>query len=128
MNTAQNTTKDYHLYIFRLLYVIFRPIRKKYDLSVNCILILNSCYLYAKLVKNQFYMTDIYKFTSYYSIPVMKNFFRVLTLRGLIIPINPGEFRVLYNISEQGIKIIQEIEESYNKELYNFTNKYNIDL
>ena len=58
----------------------------------------------------------------------MKNFFRVLTLRGLIIPINPGERRVLYNISEQGIKIIQEIEESYNKELYNFTNKYNIDL
>ena len=128
MNTAQNTTNELHLYIFRLLYVIFRPIRKKYDLSVNCILILNSCYLYAKLVKNQFYMTDIYKFTSYYSIPVMKNFFRVLTLRGLIIPINPGEFRVLYNISEQGIKIIQEIEESYNKELYNFTNKYNIDL
>jgi len=73
-------------------------------------------------------MTDIYKFTSYYSIPVMKRFIGVLTLRGLIIPINPGEFRVLYNISEQGIEIIQEIEESYNKELYNFTNKYNIDL
>ena len=128
MNSARNNNNELHLYVFRLLYVIFRPLRKKYNLSVNCILILNSCYLYSKLVKDKFYMTDIYKFTSYYNIPVMKNFFRVLTLRGLIIPINPGEFRVLYNISEQGIKIIQEIEESYNKELYNFTNKYNIDL
>lgn len=128
MNTIKTISKDYHLYVFRLLYVIFRPLRKKYDLSVNCILILNSCYLYSKLVKDKFYMTDIYKFTSYYSIPVMKNFFRVLTLRGVIVPINPEERRVLYYISESGIKIIQEIEESYNKELYGFTNKYNIDL
>jgi predicted transcriptional regulator len=129
MNTPQNTTTtDLHLYIFRLLFQVLRPVRNKYNLSVNCLLVLNSCYLYVKLVKDQFYMTSIYKFNGYYSIPKMQNYFRVLTLAGCIVPINPDCSRVLYKLTDKGIEVIQSIDQYYNSELYDFCNRYNIDL
>lgn len=129
MTAIKMISSQYHLYVFRLLFVIFRPVRKKYNLSINCLLVLNSCYLYSKLEnKKEFYLTDIYKFTTYYSIPHIKQYIVVLAQRGFIIPDKPGQFRVLYHISELGIQVIEEIEESYNREMYEFSNKYHLDL
>jgi hypothetical protein len=73
-------------------------------------------------------MTDIYKFNKYYSIPFMKRFFSVLALRGFIIPDKPGTFHTLYKLSDSAITLITEIDQYYSKELYEFSNRYNIDL
>lgn len=128
MNSIQNTTIGIELYIFRLLFAILRPIRRKYNLSINLILTLNSCYLVSKLMKEQFYMSDVCKFNKYYSLLVIKRYFSILSLRGFISPVNPDDYRVLYKITEQGTQVIKEIQQYYDKELYTFLNKYNIDL
>ena len=73
-------------------------------------------------------MTDIYKFNKYYSIPFMKAYFRVLALRGFIIPDREGTFHTKYKISATGIQVIEEIEEGFNSEMYEFSNKYHLDL
>jgi hypothetical protein len=128
MNAIKMISSQYQLYVFRLLFAILRPVRNKYNLSINCLIALNSCYLYSKLESQEFFMTDIYKFTKYYSIPFMKAYFRVLALRGFIIPDREGTFHTRYKISATGIQVIEEIEENYNKELYEFSNKYHLDL
>lgn len=122
----QNDIKT--LYVFRLLFAVVRPLRSKYRLSVNCIMTLNSCYLYSKLIKEEFYISDIVKFNSYYDLYKIKRYFRVITLRGFISPINPGDHRVLYRVTEKTEQAISELLTSYNIELYKFANKYNIDL
>jgi predicted transcriptional regulator len=73
-------------------------------------------------------MTDIYNFNKYYDIPHMKAYFRVLALRGFIIPDREGTFHTKYKISATGIQVIEEIEEGFNSEMYEFSNKYHLDL
>ena len=127
-NTIQNTSIGLELYIFRLLFAVLRPVRIKYNLSINLILALNSCYLYSKLEKSQFYMTDIYKFNKYYSIPVMKRYIAILTLRGFIASVSQVEYRPLYYITASGIEVIESIEQYYSKELYLFADRYHLEL
>ena len=115
--------------MFKLLFYILKPIRLKYKLSINAILVLNGCYLYSKLNnKDQFYTTEVKKFLGYYNDRVIKYYISVISLGGFINPVNPDDFRVLYKLTDKGIEVIQSIDQYYNKELYDFCNKYNIDL
>jgi len=58
----------------------------------------------------------------------MKAYFRVLALRGFIIPDREGTFHTRYKISATGIQVIEEIEEGFNREMYEFSNRYGIEL
>lgn len=129
MNSANNTIVSHELIVFKLLFYILKPIRLKYKLSINAILVLNGCYLYSKLNnKDQFYTTEVKKFLGYYNDRVIKYYMSVLTLGGFTNPVNPDNFRVLYKLTDKGIEVINSIDQYYNKELYDFCNKYNIDL
>jgi ABC-type antimicrobial peptide transport system permease subunit len=90
---------------------------------------LNGCYLYSKLNnKDKFYTTDIKKFLGYYNDRVIKYYISVIALGGFINPVNPDDYRVLYKLTDKGIEVIQSIDQYYNSELYDFCNRYNIDL
>jgi hypothetical protein len=128
MTSIQHTDINIELYVFRLLFQVLRPIRKKYNLSINLIMALNSCYLYSKLEREQFYMTEVSKFNGYYSTLVMKRYFNILALRGFINALNPENRTVKYIMTIDGINVINEINQYYNSELYNFSNKYHLDL
>jgi hypothetical protein len=129
MTTVKNTSTNlYYLIVFRLLFQILKPIRLKYKLSINAILILNSCYLYTKLVKDQFYKTDILKFTKYFNSIKINVYIDVLTLGGFISPVNPDQPKIKYILTSLGYECINEIDQYYNSELYEFSNKYNLDL
>jgi len=129
MNTPQNTIVSHELIVFKLLFYILKPIRLKYKLSINAILVLNGCYLYSKLNnKDQFYTTEVKRFLGYYNDRVIKYYMSVLTLGGFTNPVNPDNFRVLYKLTDKGIEVIQSIDQYYNSELYDFCNRYNIDL
>jgi hypothetical protein len=91
-------------------------------------MILNSCYLYSKLVKSEFYLTDIKKFNAYYNEIRCKYYFGTLLSKGLLSPVNPEEYRVRYVITLAGVNVINELEACYNSELYTFSNKYHLDL
>lgn len=116
------------LYIFKLLFKILRPVRTKHKLSINLVLTLNSCYLYSKLVKHQFYVTDIYKFNEYYSIKLIKRYIGILAQRGFIYCINPDDLRRLHYITEEGISLIESIHSNYEIVFRDFVDKYNIVL
>jgi hypothetical protein len=128
MTSIQNTSNLYYLSVFRLLFAVLRPVKHKYKLSVNELMILNSCYLYSKLAKPEFYLTDIKKFNAYYNEIRCKYYFGTLFSKGLLSCVNPNDRRVRYIITLAGINVINELEEHYNSELYAFSNKYHLDL
>ena len=127
-NTSHNIQDAYILYIFRLLFAILRPVRLRYNLCINPLLALNSCYLYSKLEKKEFYTADIIKFNRYFSPQKMKTYIRVLTQRGMIESNDPTAFRVLYHITPLGIEVIESIQEHYTRELAGFCRLYGIEL
>jgi len=127
-STPKHTTNLYYLLVFRLLFQILRPVRLKYHISINAVLILNSCYLYDKLVRHEFYKTDIYKFTRYFNMNRITHYISVLTLGGFISPVNPDQPNVKYILTSLGAECINEIDQYYNSELYAFSNKYHLDL
>ena len=128
MNEANKHTDLYCLYVFRLLYAVLRPVKLKYNLTVNGLLILNSCYLYTKLERKEFTANGIRLFNRYYNDNRIKFYFTGLLDRGLIYIVNPDKKPVKYSISDLGVKAIEEIEQYYNIELSEFCTKYNIDL
>lgn len=68
-------------------------------------------------------------FVSYWDRDRILRYFDVLLKRGLIE--DSGKkygSKTLYRITNQVNDIVREIEESYNKELYTFINKYNIEV
>ena len=125
---SKQTNNLYYLLVFRLLFQILKPIRIKYKLSINAILILNSCYLYSKLVKVEFYKTDILKFTRYLNSIRIKYYIETLALGGFISPINPDQPNVKYILTSKGIDCINEIDQYYSKELYLFADRYHLEL
>lgn len=90
-------------------------------------LILNACYLYQKHVGTAFYVTSIYKFVTYYPIPVMQKFFAVLIEKECIYPTDYARGQ-LYKLTEKGIAIIDEMNGDYQATLQKFTSEYNINI
>jgi len=116
-------------YIILLSFRILKVLKVKYNLSVNCSLVLHGCYVYSRLIKEGFTKTAIMKFVTYFDYNKIIVYFNVLLKRGFIV--DSGKTyagRTLYNVSDQVTGIVKEIEESYNKELYLFAEKYNIEL
>jgi len=91
-------------------------------------LVLNACYLYGKLYGKDFTRSNIVKFASYYNIRKISIYFTVLMTYGYLV--HAGKFRCydLYNISELGIKVIEDINKDYEIELNRFLNDHSIEL
>ena len=106
-----------------------KPLRGKYNLTVNCMLVLNGAYLHSVVLNKPFTSYRLLKFVSYYNSHKIGVYSKVLRGRGFITL--AGEDKrgnPLYNISESGIKVIQELNESYQQRLIEFCSKYNIEL
>jgi len=116
-------------YVILLSFRILRFMRIKYTLSVNCSLVLHGCWLYSKLIKQDFSRTAIMNFIEYFNNDRITRYFNVLLKRGFVIDSGKTYSGFpLYNISSQVNDMVKEIEESYNKEMYIFCNKYNVEL
>lgn len=112
-----------------LTFRIMRVNKVKYNLSVNCSLVLHGCYLYSKLIKPVFSKHAISVFITYWDYRIVSKYFNVLLKRGFIV--DSGKTycgHTLYCITDQVPDIIKEIEDSYSKEMYSFCSKYNIGL
>ena len=129
INTSNNIYSYLHMYMFHLLFCVLRPVKIKYTLSVNLLLVINDCYLYTKLYNTDlFFMSQIIKFNKYYDYKRMSVYFRILEQRSLIIRQNKIRNGYTFKLSPDCINIINEIEESYQGNMYSLLSKYNIVL
>ena len=115
-------------YSYHLWFKVCKPARKKYKLTVNALLILNACYLYQSVINKPFARYNLQQFVTYYNHVKIRYYVNLLIDKGYIIESGNYKGHPLYSISPEGLQIIKELNENYDKELYLFCNKYNIEL
>jgi hypothetical protein len=123
-----NSTGSLSQYIAYNLFRILRPIRKKFNLTINEIVILNGMMLYNKYVGSSFSYSAILRFVGYFNDKKMRYYFGSLQEKKCIILSDVLNGANRYRLTEKGIEAISHMEESYDKELYVFLNKNNITL
>ena len=86
-------------------------------------------YVYSRYINNNFTRRQILDFVSYYSGPKIESYFNVLLDRKFIAlsGIKLKQFQ-LYSITSAGIQVIEELNKSYEDQMYLFCSKYNIVL
>jgi hypothetical protein len=105
-----------------------RPLRLKYRLSTNCLLMLAGCYCYNTIVNKPFTINQILKFVTYYNPRTLKIYLNVLINKDYVcISYNKSSI-VYYSITLAGIQVINELNDSYQIELRKFIDQYNIVL
>jgi hypothetical protein len=121
-----NTTGSLSQYIVYNLFRILRPIRKKFNLTINEIIILNGMMLYNKYVGSSFSYSAILRFVGYFNDKKMRYYFGSLQEKNCIRLSDILNGAKRYRLTEKGIEALSNMEESYDKSLYVFLNSYNI--
>jgi hypothetical protein len=110
-----NTTGSLSQYIVYNLFRILRPIRKKFNLTINEIIILNGMMLYNKYVGSSFSYSAILRFVGYFNDKKMKYYFGSLQEKNCIVLSDILRGAKRYRLTEKGIEAISHMEESYDK-------------
>lgn len=128
MNTYQNDTNLISLYVLLLSYESTKSVRRKYKISFNLLYVLIGCYCHTTLVNKQFSFTSIVKIVRIYNSIRLRKYFDILINLSLVYQSgNKGSIKY-YSLTDKARNIIDEIMKEYNRVLYEFSNKYNIDL
>ena len=123
-----NTTGSLSQYIVYNLFRILRPIRKKFNLTINEIIILNGMMLYNKYLGSSFSYSAILRFVGYFNDKKMRYYFGSLKEKNCIVLSDILNGAKRYKLTEKGIEAISHMEESYDKALYVFLNSYGISV
>lgn len=115
-------------YIFHIWFKIAKPIKRKYHLSTNTLLVLNAAYIYNKDINKTFARTQLLKFACYYDNHHIGSYITVLVSHGYIVVSGKYKQHDLYSVSSLGNEVIKELIKSYNKELNSFCLLYGISL
>ena len=114
---------NYHIW-----FKVCKSIKHKYNLSTNCLLVLNGVYLYSEVFNMSFTRFALLKFVTYYDNVRLGKYLSVLI--GLKFIIESGLYKghQLYCISPDGLQVIKELNDSYIIELNKFIDKYHVIL
>ena len=110
------------------LFRILRPIRKKFDLTINEIIILNGMMLYNKYIGSSYSYSAILRFVGYFNDKKMRYYFGSLQEKDCIRLSDILNGAKRYRLTTKGIEALSHFEESYDKSLYDFLNNYNISI
>jgi len=132
MNKRQGATikTPYHNQPIHTLLSIFfafktsKSVRRKYNINVHCISVLVACYLYTITVNPLFGINKVALYYGVYSYYVVKKYFIVLESIGLITQRGVNK----YSMTDKGIDAINEISHNSESLIYEFCNKYNLEL
>jgi hypothetical protein len=113
---------------YHIWYKACRPIKRKYKLSTNCLLVLNGSYVLYKTTNTPFTFNKIRTFVSYYNFHQITSYINKLIRLGYLVYSDEYNSYVRYSISLVGLQVIKELNDSYDKELVLFCSKYNIEL
>ena len=123
-----NTTGSLSQYIVYNLFRILRPIRKKFNLTINEIVILNGMMLYNKYIGSSFSYSAILRYVGYFNDRKMRYYIESLQEKGCIVLSDILNGAKRYQLTEKGIEAISHMQESYDKSLYIFIQDNNIIL
>jgi hypothetical protein len=115
---------------FHIWYKVCRPLKYKYKLSANELLMLSGSYLLYKSTNKPFTRLQLRNFLSYYNNNKVNYYISVLIDKKYIELVNSSKTgKVLYySISLAGIQVINDLNSSYELELSKFCQQYNINL
>jgi len=113
---------------FQIWFKVARPIKRKYRLSTNCTLVLNGAYVLQSVTNKPFTQRQLRTFTGYFNYHQLDSYITVLINKGYLIPSESNNTRCYYKLSETGLQVIKELNESYDSVLYQFCNDYSIIL
>jgi len=123
-----NTTGSLSQYIVYNLFRILRPIRKKFTLTINEIIILNGMMLYNKYIGSSFSYSAILRFVGYFNDKKMRYYFGSLQEKGCIVVSDILNGAKRYKLTVKGYDAVCYMQKSYDMALYEFLNNYNISL
>ena len=115
-----NTTGSLSQYLIYNLFRILRPIRKKFNLTINEIVILNGMMLYNKYVGSSFSYSAILRYVGYFNDKKMRYYIGSLEEKGYIVLSDILNGAKRYQLTQKGIEAISHMQESYDKALYNY--------
>lgn len=115
-------------YILHNLFRGLKSIRCKYKLTINEIIFLNGMYLYCKHVSTCFSQDACLRYIGYYNLNKIKYYIGSLLGKGIIevAEIIHGYNR--YRLTERGISAVRDIDNSFERCLVEWFNKYGISL
>lgn len=119
------TNINYHIW-FR----VCKPIKYKYKLVTNELLVLSGCYLLHHINNKPFTRRQLIDFVTYYNSDKINYYVSILLNRKYIELVNSSKTgKVLYySITLAGINVINDLNDSYQIELSKFCQTYNISL
>ena len=91
-------------------------------------MILNGAFVLYKITGKPYTRRQLRDFVSYYNHKYIEKYISVLMIRNMITLAGMKGTRQLYCISEQGLQVITELNESYKEQIYVFCSKYGIEL
>jgi len=115
-------------YSYHIWFRVCKSLKGKYNLSTNCLLVLNGAYCYYILNGKPFTRYQLLMFVRYYDMVRLGKYITVLMSKGFISQAGLRKGRQVYCISERGLEVIADLNKSYQDQLYLFCNKYNIEL
>jgi len=114
---------------YQIWFKVCKPIKHRYGLSTNCLMVLNGVYVYSKYKNNSFTRRCITDFVSYYDNKRITKYIQILLDHKYIIEAGIKNKRFqLYSLSPPGLQVIKELNKSYEEEIYKFCSLYNISL
>lgn len=114
LNTKTDAVYIMYHNVFRLL----KPVRRKYNLSCNALLILNAIYVYHKYKGSLFTINSIQQFIRYYDKNRVKWYVtEYLLKKGFIILSETIKNINYYKITDVGIQVMVDFGESYQEVL-----------
>lgn len=113
---------------FHIWFRVCRPIKRKYNLSTNCVMVLNGAYVLHQVNNKSFSLYKLRMFVTYYSANKINVYIKVLIDKGFIIQSGNYGMYPLYSISPIGIEVIEELKREYDRQFYLFCNTYNIEV
>lgn len=135
-NTVQNyntidllhTSVTLSQYIIYNLFRVLRPIRHKYGLTINEIIILNGMMIYNKFTGSSFSYTAIMRYVGYFNDKKIRYYIQSLQDKGYIVLSDILNGNNRYKLTDNGIDAISNIEECYQKSLNKFINDNGISV
>lgn len=115
-------------YIFLNLFRILRPLRLKYKLSINELIVLNGMYCYTRHESTNFSENNIYLYIGYYSRPKIRYYITSLTDKGYIVVSDIMKGVNRFNLTLAGLDIVNQFSEKYLIAINKFYADHNITI
>jgi hypothetical protein len=123
-----NINATYIHYILHNLFRALKPVRRKYNLTINEIIFLNGTYLYCKHVSTCVSQDACLRFIGYYNLQKIKYYIGSLQDKGMIHVAEIIHKHNRYKLTQAGIEVMNELDGEFHVCLYDWCNKYGVEL